>query len=532
MPASVIIPAYRAADSIAETVRAARQITGVGEVIVVDDGSRDGTDNAARAAGADQVIILPDNRGKGAALAAGLAAAKHENLLLLDADLRESAAQAGPLLDAITEPSMSVAVLRSRPGAGGLGFALALARFTIRLLSGLRPVAPMSGQRALPADLVRRIGLAPRFGVEVALTIETAHLGVPIHEVSLPLEHARTGRTLAGFLHRARQFKDILAYLLLAGYGLGWPALSKRRKLTRAAAFLVTLLLVAALGRIASPPATALTAASIAAALVLWLPVLWITAVWMGLRKPNYLERRIPAGAGLLFPLVGLPALWLSPVLPRALWSGLLVIGVLGFVGLLDDVFAAGHRARGLRGHFLALRRGRLTTGAIKALGGLAAALGAGLLLDPGRAGAILTDALLIALCANFVNLLDLRPGRALKGFLLLCLPALAVSPASIHLLGPLLGAAAVSAPGDMSGRAMMGDVGANVLGGAGGLALALALSPWDRLAVVLLLVAIHLLCEKHSLTEIIARNRCLSSLDELGCAHLAPYPAKEGAGS
>ena len=225
MPASVIIPAYRAADSIAETVRAARQITGVGEVIVVDDGSRDGTDNAARAAGADQIIVLPANRGKGAALAAGLAAAKHENLLLLDADLRQSAAQAGPLLDAISEPSMSVAVLRSRPGAGGLGFALALARFTIRLLSGLRPIAPMSGQRALPANLVRHIGLAPRFGVEVALTIETAHLGVPIHEVSLPLEHARSARTLTGFLHRARQFKDILAYLLLAGYGLGWPAL-------------------------------------------------------------------------------------------------------------------------------------------------------------------------------------------------------------------------------------------------------------------------------------------------------------------
>ncbi len=525
---SVIIPAYRAADGIGETVRASRRIVEVKEVIVVDDGSHDGTAETARAAGADQVIVLPVNRGKGAAFSAGVEAAKGDKLLFLDADLRESAAQAGPLLDAVREPSMSVAVFPKHPGGGGLGLALGLARFTIRLLSGLRPAAPMSGQRAMPASLVRHIGLAPRFGVEVALTVETTYLGLPIHEVELPLEHARTGRSFAGFLHRARQFKDILVYLMLVGYGLGWPALSRKRTLARVVIFLAVLMLIVALGQIVTPPATALIAASIGSALALWLPFLWLSTVWMGLRKTNYLGRRIPAAAGLLFPLVALPALWLSPVLPRVSRPGILVLFVFGLVGLLDDVFATGHQARGLRGHFRALLRGHLTTGAIKALAGMGVAIWAGSMLDPGRPLVIVVDALLIALSANFINLLDLRPGRALKGFALLCVPSLVAAPASVHVLGPLLGVVAVSAPSDMSGRAMMGDVGANVLGGAAGLALALTLGPWDRLAAVLLLAAVHLLCEKYSLSELIAKNRFLRFFDQLGCAHLEPYPAKE----
>ncbi len=512
---------------IGETIRAARRITDVGEIIVVDDGSKDGTDKAAREAGADQVIVFPANKGKGAALVAGIEAAKGDTLLFLDADLEESAAQAGPLLEAAREPCMSVAVFPKQPGRGGLGFALGLARFAICLLSGLRPAAPMSGQRAMPTELVRHIGIAPRWGVEVALTVEAAHIGVPIKEISLPLEHIKTGQTLAGFLHRAGQFKDILSYLILASYGLGWPALSRSRRLARIGLFILALALLSCLGGIASPTATNSIIASIVVGFVLWLPLLWITAVWLKLRKPNYLGRQLPASMGLLFPLVALPALWLSPVLPRVSRPGLIIFFVFGLVGLLDDLFAAGHQARGLRGHFRALRQGHLTTGAIKALAGMGVAIWAGTMLDPGRPFVIAVDALLIALSANLVNLLDLRPGRALKGFLLLCLPSLAYAPASIHVLGPLLGLAAVSAPSDFAGRTMMGDVGANVLGGAAGLALVLALNPWDRLAVVLLLVAVHLLCERYSLSAMIAGNRFLSFFDHLGCAHLEPYPAK-----
>lgn len=534
MPASVIIPAYRAAATIADTVRAARQLPGVREIIVVDDGSHDETGEAARSAGADAVISLPANRGKGAALAAGIALAKAEQLVFLDADLGQSAARAGPLLDALSDipgPGMAVAALPSRPGAGGFGLAMGLARAAIRLLSGLRPQAPMSGQRAISAHLARHIGIAPRFAVEVALTIEAAHVGAPIREISLPLDHAHTGRDLSGFLHRARQFKDILRFLLLTGYGLGWPALPAGVVTRRTLFFILSLIAIVALARIPSAAASASAAIACAAALLLWLPVLWFAAVTLGLRKPNYLGRQLPSGAGLLFPLVGAPALLLSGLEAPQRWAGVLTLTAFGLLGLVDDLRAPGRQARGLRGHLRALSRGRITTGAVKAIGGIAAGLLAGLLLDAGRLWLVALDALLIALAANSVNLLDLRPGRALKGFALLSAVPVVAAPSSLYLLAPLLAAATVSAPADLAGRTMMGDVGANALGAAAGLGLVLVLSPWAQAAAVLLLAAFHLLCELRSLTEMIARNRALRFLDRLGAANLPPLPSVGGTG-
>jgi len=74
----------------------------------------------------------------------------------------------------------------------------------------------------------------------------------------------------------------------------------------------------------------------------------------------------------------------------------------------------------------------------------------------------------------------------------------------------------------------MLGDVGANLLGGAAGLALAAAL-PWGlQVGAVAVLVVIHLLCERMSLTEAIARSRLLSAVDRLGSGHLPPFPQQE----
>ncbi len=537
MSASAIIPAHQSASIVAQTVRAVRRIPAVAEIIVVDDGSRDATAQHARDAGADRVIVLPRNRGKGAALRAGLEAATHERILFLDADLGDSAVHAGELLRALPrEPAMVVAALPPRPGSGGLGLALGLTRAAIRLLTGLRPAAPMSGQRALSAGLVRHIGLPSRFAVEVGLTAEAAHLGVAPTEVSLPFDHRHTGRTVSGFLHRARQLKDVLLFLLFTGYGLGWPALAPARRAARTAAWLCALVLLIILGSILAPPPGAWLAVTLAA-VVLYLPVLWASAVWLGARKSNYLGRRLPAAAGLLFPLIGLPALWFSGLEARVRLSGLLVIAAFGLVGLLDDLFGARRKARGLRGHLTALARGHVTTGAVKAIGGIAAGLAAGFMLHPGRPAAIALDALLIALTANLLNLLDLRPGRCLKGFGLLSAAALLAAflraeQAGVEgvsrLLGPIAAAAIVSAPADLAGRTMMGDVGANVLGAAAGLALALSLGPWERFAAVVVLAAVHVVCERVSLSDLIARSRLLSFLDRLGADHLASLPSDE----
>jgi hypothetical protein len=142
--------------------------------------------------------------------------------------------------------------------------------------------------------------------------------------------------------------------------------------------------------------------------------------------------------------------------------------------------------------------------------------------VESGSVWPAVLDGLLIALSANFINLLDVRPGRALKGFFVLSLSVVLLAPDIISLIGPLLAVAIVCAPSDFSARTMLGDVGANVLGGMAGVALVLSLSPPARLAAVLLLLAVHLLCERYSLTEIISQNRVLRWLDRLGTDHLA----------
>jgi len=529
MAVSVIIPAYNSVDTIGKTVSASRSIGSASEVIVVDDGSRDATAEAAREAGADQVVVLPRNRGKGAAMSAGVAAARSRTILFLDADLAESAGLAGSLVDAVGgRCAMSVAVFPRQPGVGGLGLARGIAAAAIRLLGGIEVMAPLSGQRVIPRELVEHLGLASRFGVETALTAEAALLGIPIVEVPLPLQHAHTGRTAAGFLHRARQLKDILRYALLAVYGLSWPALSSARTSGRIAVSLMAFAAIVASGAAIEPPAVTRIIIAALAGIIAWIPCLWISSVCLKLRKLNYLGRSVPGAAGLVLPIVAVPLMLLPGLAPDVRAAALVVVSVLGAVGLLDDLYASRHQARGLRGHLRALLSGRLTTGGVKAVGGLAAGVAAGAMLAPGRPGMIVLDALLIALCANSVNLLDLRPGRALKGFALLCAIALLASPDSLRLLGTMFALALVLAPAELAGRVMLGDVGANVLGGTAGIGLVIALSPWQRLVAALALLAFHVICERVSFSELVRNNRALAWLDALGTGHLPMLPTRE----
>lgn len=593
MAVSVIIPAYRAAAGLQAAVAAARTLPGVTEIVVVDDGSRDGTSDAARAAAADRVITLPRNLGKGGALREGVAAAAGDTVLFLDADLGASAAQAAPLLQAIGDgPAMSVAVFPARPARGGLGFAKGLAGTVVRLFTGLSVAAPLSGQRALPAEVARAIGMASRWGVEVGLTVEAFHLGVPIIEQPVPLEHHHTGRDVAGFRHRLAQFLDVLRYALGVGYGLSWPALTRKQVAVRVAVWLAGFASLFASSMIwagawtghtigvACSPGHAwyfleigydlsgqsvlpILGLSLLAA-ALWLPSLWLSSVTLGSRKTNYLGRTLPGAAGLLIPLVTLITLalqpgfsWWNPPLVTCGFSWwnppLLVACSFGAVGLLDDLYGHLGRARGLRGHLAALLKGRFTTGAIKAVGGLGAGCWAAFLVnhdEPNRLALMVLDGLVIALCANLLNLLDLRPGRALKGFLLLSLVAgafVAVNFSTwqpsggeslyfvqrmnhaLPVLLPTLLAALVMAPSDLAGRVILGDVGANTLGAIAGLALVYALPVPGRLAALIILIAIHVYCERASLTDLIARHRALRWLDALGTCHLPPLPSPAG---
>lgn len=179
------------------------------ELIVVDDGSTDATGQEASQAGA-RTVILARNAGKGGAVEAGLQACSGEIVLLLDADLGSSAGCAVALLPPVAsgEADMSIAVLP--PGGGGFGWVMKLARR--RLGSGSSGFkAPLSGQRAVRRELLEKMKpFASGFGLETGLNLAAERLGLRLVEMPLPLTHRRTGRSLAGFIHRGRQFLDIL----------------------------------------------------------------------------------------------------------------------------------------------------------------------------------------------------------------------------------------------------------------------------------------------------------------------------------
>lgn len=205
---TVMIPAYNEEDTIDKTVRSAWSVKGVSQILVIDDGSRDGTAQAARRCGA-QVLALNKNSGKGGAINAGAPYVKGEVVLIIDADLGQSASGAGKLLEPLLEGRADMTVAIFPPGCKRAGFGLVkgLARNGIRYFTGLSMEAPLSGQRAMARELLLDLlPLAGGYGMEVDLTVRAVKKGCCIEEVPVNMFHRETGRNIKGFLHRGRQF--------------------------------------------------------------------------------------------------------------------------------------------------------------------------------------------------------------------------------------------------------------------------------------------------------------------------------------
>lgn len=212
--------------------------------------------------------------------------------------------------------------------------------------------------------------------------------------------------------------------------------------------------------------------------------------------------------------------------------AGLLGTAAAGVLGALDDL--AGDAARkGLRGHLAALGRGQVTTGAVKVVGlvltGLVAAAvqAADHHLAPGRHRStrvvdVLVGGAVVAGTANLVNLLDLRPGRALKATILLGAPlALAGSAAA----PAAVGAAAAALRDDLAGASMLGDTGANAAGALLGVALLDRLGRRGRLVALGVLTVLTLASERVSFTTVIESTPVLREIDAWG------RPARQPAG-
>ena len=250
--------------------------------------------------------------------------------------------------------------------------------------------------------------------------------------------------------------------------------------------------------------------------------------------RPNYKNEMIPVGMGIVFlPMIIINSIILGFVTLNNIWFvsssnynlnivwllclALYIFSMMAmfFAGALDDLIG-NRNVSGLKGHFKSLFKGELTTGGFKALFGGFVGLVVSVCISSSIVD-IIVNTLIIALSTNLMNLFDLRPGRAIKAYLVIMIP-IYITLTGYTKVFPLLILPNVLAyfNTDLKARGMMGDTGSNVLGISIGVLMALGYGIKVRLAWLVFLILMHLITEKFSLTKIIEKNRVLKFIDNL----------------
>ncbi|MGW7087700.1 hypothetical protein ACWGH2_29960 [Streptomyces sp. NPDC054871] len=185
-------------------------------------------------------------------------------------------------------------------------------------------------------------------------------------------------------------------------------------------------------------------------------------------QRTNYAGRAVELYAGPAAALGAAAGVVALPARTRA--AAALAVLAAGACGAYDDAAGDGDPRRGFRAHLGALRGGEVTSGAVKLFGISAAGLAAGALLKERPVDKLLAG-VVIAGAAHFVNLVDVRPGRAAGAVVALGAPGLLREGAAGVLAAASVGAAAAVLPEDIGEQAMIGDAGAHALGAALGAA-------------------------------------------------------------
>ncbi len=210
----VVLPAYNEEDIIADTIDSLTEVFDRRQILVVNDGSTDDTLRIAEEKGV-MAISLDVNSGKGRAMNTAWQTVPSDIYLFVDADLGKSAGKMSQLLPPVLEgfADMSIADIPApRRHKGGFGLVKLLANRALARYAGYTTGCPLSGQRAIRRSLIEDIGgFEDGYGIELDLTISALCKNYKLIEVPIRnVTHRFTGRDLAGFKHRGRQFLHLL----------------------------------------------------------------------------------------------------------------------------------------------------------------------------------------------------------------------------------------------------------------------------------------------------------------------------------
>ncbi len=210
MPATILIPAFNEATTISQVIQGLRTKRPDDEILVIDDGSSDGTGILADEAGA-RVIVHDRNQGYGGALKTGIRHARYENLVFFDGDGQHDPSQIEPLLEKLQNYDM---VVGARPkGKGDLGRRTGkwLLQRVANYLVGFSIPDLNSGLRALRKNRIKPfIHLLPD-GFSLTTTITLALLRSGFLVAYIPISYIpRTGNSTVSP-------KDFFKTLILIG---------------------------------------------------------------------------------------------------------------------------------------------------------------------------------------------------------------------------------------------------------------------------------------------------------------------------
>lgn len=213
-----ILPLYNEEYYVKATIDSLKEIEYIKQIITVDDGSTDNTWKILREIKGIIRIRHKKNMGKAKAILDGINNYDADVYVFIDGDIGKSAVEMKHVIHEILCDTcdMCVANIPISKNSGGIGLLQWFSKFVVRTIAKIDFPCPLSGQRAVKKSVIndKRVHLYSGYGIEVGMLLDVLRCGYRVKTVDLDITHRTTGKDIKGFIHRFRQFNDVILVFL------------------------------------------------------------------------------------------------------------------------------------------------------------------------------------------------------------------------------------------------------------------------------------------------------------------------------